>query len=89
VVHYGDKGTDNYGVEMFDRRSQAEARRAELVKQGVEPSQVLDKRTSRLRDMLPTTVMDELHSAVATRPGSPTSRHTRSGHVRVDPDAAR
>ncbi len=68
VVHYGNKGTDDYGVEMFERRSQAEARRAELVKQGAEPSQVLDKRTSKLRAMVPTTVVDEFEQAMARHP---------------------
>jgi hypothetical protein len=34
VVHYGTKGTDDYGVEMFERYGDAEARRAELLKQG-------------------------------------------------------
>jgi hypothetical protein len=62
--HYGTKGTEDYGVEMFERYGDAEARRAELVKQGVEPSQVLDKRASNLRGLVPTTVMDELDAAV-------------------------
>lgn len=64
VLHYGTKGTDDYGVEMFERRSQADARRLELLKAGTEPSQVLDKRASKMRNMIPTTVMDELDAAV-------------------------
>ncbi len=68
VVHYGTKGTDDYGVEMFEKRYDADQRRAELERAGAEPSQVLDKRRSYLRALVPTTVMDELEQAVRTSP---------------------
>lgn len=60
VVHYGEKGTDSYGMEKFERISQAEARRAELLKQGADPSPVLRQRESKMRDAMPTTVADDL-----------------------------
>jgi Large polyvalent protein associated domain 39 len=72
VVNYGDKtNPDDYGVEMFEKRGDADARRAELVR--LDPnqrvSQVLDKRSSKLRDMLPrTTVVDELVRAMEKDP---------------------
>lgn len=77
VVNYGTKGADDYGVEMFERRGQAEVRRAELLRQGAEPSQVLDKRKSNLRTMIPTTVMDELDTAMRHMSGF-TEEHANS-----------
>jgi hypothetical protein len=68
VINYDTKGTSDYGVEMFQRYSQAEARRAELKKQGAEPSHIFDKRKSHMRDMVPTTVMKELDDAIRRKP---------------------
>ena len=72
TINYGDKGNpDEYGVEMFEKRSDADARRAEILKQDPTQrvSQVQDKRTSKLRDMLPrTTVVDELANAMEKDP---------------------
>jgi hypothetical protein len=77
VVHYGDKG-DDYGVEMFERRGEAEARREQLRKAGAEPSQVLSKRESKLRYTIPTAVMEELDAGLR-----------RKGLSVEDADAAR
>lgn len=70
VVRYGSHENEDYGVEMFERRSEAEARRGELLRQGADDvSQVMDKATSKLRDMLPnTTVVDQLNDAMRGRP---------------------
>ena len=47
VVRYGEPGTAHYGVEMFERSSEAKARQAELVKEfdgtGVHVTDVLSK----------------------------------------------
>lgn len=69
VVKYGDKGEDGYGVEMFDSATKAQARRDELVKQGqAGVSPVMEKRSSKLRDALPTTVVDEMAAAMKQNP---------------------
>ena len=70
VVRYGSGEEGNYGVEMFERRSEAEARRAELAAQGVDDlSQVMDRRESQLRDLLPgSSIPDEIERAVAKNP---------------------
>lgn len=67
VIHYGNKGDSDYGVEMFERRSQAEARRDELVKAGAEPSQVMERNQSDLKSQLPSTVGAELDNALRDR----------------------
>jgi hypothetical protein len=54
VVRYGDKGDkESYGVEMFERRGEAEARRAELAAQGHEVAQVMLRRETHLDDISP------------------------------------
>jgi hypothetical protein len=54
---------------MFEKRGDAEARQAELVKQGVDAlSDVMIKRRSNLTDILPSNpAVDELHQAMASR----------------------
>ena len=70
VLRYGSGEEGNYGVEMFERRGEAEARRAELAAQGVaDLTQVMDRRESKLRDLLPNSpIADEIERAVAKNP---------------------
>jgi hypothetical protein len=65
VVRYGTKGHDDYGVERFERRGEAEERRAELVRQGAEPSNVMLARDTAPRNMVPAGVMDDLNRALS------------------------
>ena len=69
VVRYGDQQTPgDYGVEMYESRKQAEARRAELKAAGMEPYQVSSKRDSDMRDIVPNhPAVDELTASLAKR----------------------
>lgn len=69
VVRYGEKGEDNYGVEMFERRSEADARRNELLQQkGLNVSQVMDKREKKMQSMIPGGLPQELEMALNKDP---------------------
>lgn len=75
VVRYGDKGSEDYGVEMFEKRSQAEERRLELLKSaGTDVSQVMSKYEPQRRSMVPTTVVDEILKGMRKDPAL--SAHT-------------
>jgi len=53
VVKYGEKDAGTYGVEMFEHRGEADARRAELASQGVANlDQVAIKDQSAMREMM-------------------------------------
>lgn len=68
VVSYGERDTPSYGVEMFPTIAAAEARRDELVKQGIAKlSPVMSKRESHLRDMVNLPAIDEIASAMRRR----------------------
>lgn len=69
VVRYGSAENSDYGVEMFEHRGQAEARRAELLTSGADDlSQVMDRRTSSLRTMMPDSgLAEEIHGAMKGR----------------------
>ena len=71
VIHYGDRtDPEQYGVEMFERKHEAEARRRELLSQGHDDvSQVQLKRDSYGRGNLPNTQFaDEIEHAVGRNP---------------------
>jgi hypothetical protein len=73
VLRYGDKtestGPDAYGVEMFERRGDAQARRDQLAKSGVAGlSDVMLKEKSNLREILPShPAVDELEDELSGR----------------------
>ncbi len=70
VVRYGSAAENNLGVEMFEKRGDAEARRAELAAQDApDLSQVLSKRESHLADLVPDSpVVNRLAQAMESRP---------------------
>jgi Inorganic Pyrophosphatase len=64
AIAYGTKGTDDYGMERFDRRGDADYRRAELARAGAEPTAVMLARDQSPRSMVPSGVLDELNNAL-------------------------
>ena len=81
VLRYGEFGTPTYGVEMFERSSEAKDRRAELVKQfandpnpmwhDVRISDVLSKAAQpERREFIPESVFTDMERALARRGAS-------------------
>ena len=71
VVKYGDRNDPaTYGVEMFERKADAAARRNELLRQNADGlSQVLDRRTSKLREIAPDSqVANDMLNAISRSP---------------------
>lgn len=70
VVQYGEKGTPSYGLEMFERRADAEARYDELKKAGVDQLGHVDLRSGNaLRELANGHPMtNELEGALRSRP---------------------
>lgn len=70
VVRYGARENGDYGVEMFERRGDAEARRAELARQGAQDlSQVQTKSETYLKDIRPNSpIAEELEAAIGKNP---------------------
>lgn len=70
VITYGDKGDPDYGVEFFEKRNQADARRDQLEREKAKPSQVFMRRGSGARrDLFWTTALpDELKEAIERDP---------------------
>lgn len=76
VIHYGNKGSEDYGVEMFERRADAQARLAELKKAGLDPSDVLDRRQSKLRVLVPESMLSGLNQALESAKFTESQRDT-------------
>jgi hypothetical protein len=67
MIEYGDRGTDNYGVERFEKRSEALARYKELQAQGVEPSQVRNINEFKRADAFTFSQMKAIDAAMARK----------------------
>lgn len=71
VIRYGEKGQEGYGVERFESRTEAEARRAELAKSDVEDlSQVTSVRDRQFqgRIMPDNALVNDLDRALSSDP---------------------
>jgi hypothetical protein len=70
VIEYGDKGTPSYGVEMFDSRVKAEARRQELLQEKTPGVQGIRERDQIYQTGLSATdsISDDLMHAIRENP---------------------
>ena len=71
VVVYGEEKNSNYGVEMFESRAEAEARRAELRALDVPDVQEVRERDQSAKGtpLPPSSITDELLAAAKSTPG--------------------